>query len=245
MKQIIKKRCHEFLAETKKKMGTPVLYVVDFIPKPLTNWESKTNIDNYNHTKNIWFNLYKMINRYLLGRHPGRGGNRSLLLHSFNFLEAYDKKRKKEWNKVPPHLHSILLVHPLIKNKFKELLEFNLEELFKDKNNHLGVGTSPYTIRSEVFSGEFGNDLKCSIRSLVIKIPYDLDGIVDYYCGLWENWKAIHPENVFKNDIEEKLDGMGVFILPSEHDFKKKRRVYPLREVEEEIVSLGLVTGVS
>lgn len=239
MKEEIKKWCHEFLAETKKKMGTPEIYIVDLIPKPLTNWKSKTSLDNYNHTKNIWFNLNKMINRHLLGRHPGRGGNRFLLLHSFNFPEAYDKKRKKKSIEVPPHLHSILLVHPRIKNQFKELLEVDVRELLKNKIRNPGVNPTPYTIRPEVFSGEFGTDLKRSIPSLVIRIPYDLDGIVDYYCGFWENWQAIHPENVFKNELEEKLDSMLPFIFPSEHDFAKKLRVGPSREIQEEIVSLG------
>ena len=74
--------------------------------------------------------------------------------------------------------------------------------------------------------------MKRSIRSLEIRIPYDLDGIVDYYCGLWESWQAIHPENVFKNDIEEKLDSMLPFILPSEHDFKRKLRAVPFSEIQ-------------
>ena len=231
--------------QVSKEMNDPDIYVVDFIPEPLKDWKNKSNLDNFNHTQRIWFKLNKLLNRHLVGRHPESRNKRPFLLHSFNSFEAYHKTKKQEWIKVPPHLHSVLFVHPYIKDKFKELLEFDSQEQMMGIIENSGVNFSTsYTILPEVFVGDYGTEIEDSILSLQIRIPYDLEGKVDYSLGLFENYRPIHPENVFKNDIEEKLDGMGVFILPSEHDFKKKRRVYPLREVEEEIVSLELGTGV-
>ena len=57
------------------------------------------------------------------------------------------------------------------------------------------------------------------------RIPYDLESKVDYSLSFFENYRPIHPDNVFKDDLEEKLDGMGIFLLPSEHDFKRKKAV--------------------
>ena len=232
--------------QVSKEMNDPDIYVVDFIPEPLKDWKNKSNLENFNHTQKVWIKLNKMINGYLLGRHIDRPSKRPLLLHSFNSYEIYDKKRKKDWINVPPHLHSVLFVHPYIKDKFKELLEFDSQEQMMGIMNISGVNSSiPYTIRPEVFVGDYGTEIEDSILSLQIRIPYDLEGKVDYSLGLFENYRPIHPENVFKHDIEEKLDGMMVFMLPSEHDFKKKLRVNHLREGQEKSVSLGLGAGVS
>ena len=205
-----------------RNMIDPDVYVVDFIPEPRKNWRNKLNQDNFNHTRKSWFNLNKMINRHLLGRHAGRLSKRSLLLHSFNSFEIYDKSKKREWIKVVPHLHSVLFVHPQIKNKFKELLVVDSQEQEKDQIKYSGVRLpAPYTIRSEVFSTDNGIDLNDSFSSLEIRVPYDLGQKIDYALGLFEIWRPIHPENVFKDDLEEKQDGMDIFWLPSENDFKK------------------------
>ena len=187
-----------------------------------------------------------MLNRHLLGRHPESRNKRPFLLHSFNSFEAYHKTKKQEWIKVPPHLHSVLFVHPYIKDKFKELLEFDSQEQMMGIIENSGVNFSTsYTILPEVFVGDYGTEIEDSILSLQIRIPYDLEGKVDYSLGLFENYRPIHPENVFKHDIEEKQDGMMIFKLPSEHDFKRKLRVEPLREEQKKSVSFGLGSPVS
>ena len=64
-----------------------------------------------------------------------------------------------------------------------------------------GVGFStPYTIRPEVFVGEFGTEIEDSILFLQIRIPYDLEDKVDYSLGLFENYRPIHSK-MFLNMI--------------------------------------------
>ena len=246
MKNKLMECFQEYSNQVFMEMKDPDIYTVDFIPKPTSGWKNKSNIVNLNHTQKIWFELNKLLNKHLVGRHPERPNKRPHLLHSFNSFEIYHKTKKQEWIKVPPHLHSVMFVHPKMQDRFKELLDVDSREYVKSLINNSGANYStPYTIRPEVFVGEYGTEIKDSIRSLEIRIPYNLEGKVDYSFGLFENYRPIHPEDVFKHDLEEKLDGMGIFVLPSEHDFKRKIMVKPLGELEEEIVSLGLGAGVS
>ena len=246
MKNKLMECFQEYSNQVYKEMKDPDIYTVDFIPKPTSGWKNKSNIVNLNHTQKIWFELNKLLNKHLVGRHPERRNKRPHLLHSFNSLEIFHKTKKKEWIKVPPHLHSIIFVHPKIKEKFKELLEVKSQAQVKGLNENSGVNCSTtYTIRPEVFVGEYGTEIKDSNRSLEIRIPYNLEGKVDYSFGLFGNYRPIHPEDVFKDDLEEKQDGMGIFVLPSEHDFKRKRKVYSFGKLEEKIVSLGLGAGIS
>lgn len=236
-----------------KEMKDPDVYVVDFIPKLQKDcdcdWncdcESKSNLEYFNHTQKIWLKLNKMLNRHLLGRHIDRPSKRPFLLHSFNSFETYRKTEKWKWKKVNPHLHSVLFVHPRIKDKFKELLVIGSRKHVEGLIENFGVNSSiPYTIRPDVFWMANGTNLNYFIESLQIRIPYDLEGKVDYSLGLFETYRPIHPEDVFKYDLEEKMDGMMIFKLPSEHDFKEKIRVNPFREEQEKSISLGLDAGV-
>ena len=246
MKNEIVECYQRFSNQVSKEMIDPDIFVVDFIPIPLKDWKDKSNLDNFNHTQRIWFKLNKLFNKHLVGRHTERQTKRPFLLHSFNSFETYHKTKKQEWIKIPPHLHSILFVHPEVKDRFQELLEYDSQEQVMGIIENSGVNFStPFTIRPEVFVGAFGTEIEDSILSFQIRIPYDLEGKVDYSIGLFENYRAIHPENVFKHVLEEKLDGMNVFILPSENDFKRKIMVNPFGEAEEEIVSVGLDAGVS
>ena len=222
-----------------EKMLDPDIYAVDFIPVALKNSEERPNIENYHHTQKVWIKLNKMLNRSLLGRHLGRPSKRPLLLHSFNSFETYHKTKKKKWIKVAPHLHSVLYVHPSIKSQFEKLLLVDLSQRMKNQFKKPGVETStPYTIRQEVFLMDDGTDMNTLIQSLHFRIPDSLEHKVDYSFGLFENYKPInHPEQVFKDDIEEKMDGMGIFALPSEYDFKRKLREVPIWEMQRAGVS--------
>ena len=224
MKDIIEECYQRYEKQVIQEMKDPDVYIVDFIPKPSSGWENQSNLENFNHTKKKWLKVNQMINRSLLGRHLGRPGKRPLLLHSFNSYEIYHKTKKKKWIIVPPHLHSVLFVHPKVKDRFKELLVVDSREQVKGliENSRSQFIDHPVRFRSKVFVGEYGTEIEDSIRSLEIRIPYDLEGKVDYSLGLFENYRPIHPEDVFKYDLEEKMDGMGVFVLPSEHDFKRK-----------------------
>ena len=92
-------------------------------------------------------------------------------------------------------VHSVLFVHSYIKDRFKELLVIDFQEQVEGMIEDFGVGFStPYTIRPEVFVGEFGTEIEDSILSLQIRIPYDLEDKVDYSLGLFENYRPIHPE---------------------------------------------------
>ena len=241
-----------------KEMKEPERYLVDFVPEFQKvcdcswdcgcgcGWKNKSNIDNHYHTQRIWLKINQMLNRCLLGRHIDRPSKRPFLLHSFNSFETYKKKKKRNWPKINPHLHSVLFVHPRIKDRFKELLVIRSRKHVEGLIENFGVNFStPYTIRPDVFWMANGINLNYFIKSLQIRIPYDLEGKVDYSLGLFETWKPIHPDNVFKDDLEEKQDGMNVFILPSEYDFKRKIMVNPFGKVEEGNVSLELGAGVS